>query len=186
MVWIDGFGQSIPFAHQSQYAYAADGTRLGFMTADQSRRDGSFRITVLRASGDTLFERDYPVDGEPISSAAIDSAIAAMAPRPGQSSYEGRPPASRYQAEARQRMPVIHPPVEGLMLALDGTVWVTLRATPAGQEALVLDSLGTPVATVPLPPRSRVQQATATHLWVTEIDDDGLTSVVRYRIVREE
>ena len=184
-ITVDGLGKNVPFALRPQFAYSADGSRFGFLTADQGRRDGSFRITVLRASGDTLFERDYPVIGEPIPSTAIDSAIGAMVPQAGQPTEDGGPPIGRFQDEARRRMPMIYPPAEELMLALDGTVWVTLRATSAGREALVLDSLGTPIATVQLPPRSRVQQATARHLWATETDDDGLTSVVRSRIGRQ-
>jgi hypothetical protein len=186
MIWINGLGRDIPLVPPPQYAFTADGSRFAYMTRDQSRQDGSFGITVFRADGDTVFTREYPAAGVPIPAVVMDSAIAAMAPRPGQPQEEGAPPFSRFQAEARRRAPAIYAPVERLILALDQTVWVTLRATPEGQDALVLDSLGTESARVQLPPRSHVQQATARHLWVTEIDDDGLTSVVRYRILRQD
>jgi hypothetical protein len=35
-----------------------------------------------------------------------------------------------------------------------------------------------------LPPRSRVQNATSTNVWMTETDEFDLVSVVRYRIER--
>jgi hypothetical protein len=35
-----------------------------------------------------------------------------------------------------------------------------------------------------LPRSTRVRQATAARIWVTETDEDGLSSVVRYRLQR--
>jgi hypothetical protein len=186
MITIGGLSKYLPFALQPQIVFSADGSRFAFLTADLSRREGTYAVAVLEANGDTVFAREYPFQGVSIPSSAIDSAIAAMAPRPGQPREEGAAPLSRFQDAARQRIPAVYAPVERIVLGLDHTVWLTLRATPEGREAVVLDARGTPMATVPLPARSVVQGATSSHLWVTETDADDLASIVRYRIARPD
>jgi hypothetical protein len=181
-VTIAGLSNYIPFALRPQIVFAVDGSRIAFLTADQSTAVATYSLTVLNADGEPLFARDYSLPGEAIPPAAVDSAIAAMAP-PGQPREEGSDP-SRFQALARERMPAVYAPVERVMLAVDGTTWLTMRATAAGTEALILDAHGTLVSTVPLPPRSRVQNATSTNVWMTETDEFDLVSVVRYRIER--
>jgi hypothetical protein len=81
-------------------------------------------------------------------------------------------------------LPAVYAPVERFRLALDGTTWLTMRATADGSGALVLDAEGNLVSTVPLPPRSRAQNATATHVRMTETDEFDLVSMVRNRIER--
>lgn len=181
-ITIGGLSNPIPFAFQPQIVFSSGGRRFGFLTADQSRREGTYSIAVFGTDGDTLFSRRYPFRGEPIPSSAIDSAIAAMAPRPEQRESSSDP--TRFQVAARERIPAVHAPVERMVLALDSTTWLALRPTMGRAEAIVLDARGTPVASVELPPRSRIQQVTESHLWVTETDTFDLASVVRYRIIR--
>ena len=97
---------------------------------------------------------------------------------------EGGAHPRRFQAAARERMPRVYSPVEAIMLAADSTTWISMRPTSDGADAIVLDPRGNLRASVPLPARSRIQHATRTHLWVTEVDDFDLTSAVRYRIDR--
>lgn len=183
-ITINGLSNRVPFAFQPQIVFAADGSRFAFMTADQGSRESTYSVEVFDAGGDTVFARRYPFRGIPIPASAADSAIRAMAPRPELREAGSNP--ARFQAAARQRMPAVYAPVEQLLLALDGTTWITQGAAGAEREVVILDALGTPTASVLLPPRTRVQQATATHVWVTESDSLGLTSVVRYRIVRPD
>lgn len=183
MITIDGLSNWIPLALQPQIVFAADGRRFAFMTADQSGQEGTFAIAVFEANGDTVFAGQYPFQGVPIPSSAIDSAIAAMVSEPGPRE-EGGPNPSQFQAAARERMPKVYSPVEAIMLASDSTTWITMRPTADGANAMVLDTEGTPLASVLLPPRSRIRHASGTHVWVTETDAFDLTSVVRYRIER--
>jgi hypothetical protein len=64
----------------------------------------------------------------------------------------------------------------------DNTVWITRRRTAEGVVAVVLNSRGDQVASVLLPPRSRILEASLGELLVSETDADGLSSVVRYRV----
>jgi hypothetical protein len=184
MITIAGLSNPVPLALRPLTVFSSDGRRFAFATADQSRRDGTFTVAVLEVAGDTVFQRSYPFQGEPIAQAEADSAIASMAPRPAVPP-EGPGP-RLFQDVARERIPAVHSPLHGVVPALDGNVWVTLRGTPEAREALVLDSDGSPTALVPLPPGSRIEEASPTHLYLTEADSLGLSSVVRYRIVRPE
>jgi hypothetical protein len=180
---VDIFGNFVPFMFVPQTVFAGDGKRFAYLTVDiASREGGTFTASAFKANGDTMFVRSFPFRGVAIPQSAVDSALAAMIPPPGRGT-EGPPDmAQRFQAIARQKMPPVYAPVQSIILGLDATVWITLRATPEGRVALILDARGTPVGSLLVPPRSRIWQGSATHVWMTETDTDGLSSVVRYRM----
>ncbi|HEX6316297.1 MAG TPA: hypothetical protein VFZ73_15615 [Gemmatimonadaceae bacterium] len=183
LMLVAGFGRFVPFALQTQYAFPSDGSRFGELAAPLPASERShFTVTVFRATGDTVFSRRYEFRGVPISRSAKDSALAAMLPRGGRVSEGPQDLPQRFQAIARDRMSNWYIPVETLTLGLDQTIWIGMRLTDAGRPYLILNGRGDPIGSVVLPRSSRVRQASATHIWVTETDDDGLTSVVRYRI----
>ena len=175
MVVVGGLGNPVPFVFRPQGQIAADGSRLLSMTTDQSTLDPTYSLTVVRPTHDTVFSRSYPYPGEPIPDSAMDRGIAEMVPESNL--------ARRFRARARELAPLVYPPA-GVTLGLDGTVWVELRRTEDGTPVHVLSESGDPVGFLLLPVRSRIQQASMTHLWVTERDPLDLTSVVRYRVVR--
>ena len=122
-----------------------------------------------------MFSRSYPYPGEPIPDSVMDRGIAEMVPESNL--------ARRFRARARELAPLVYPPA-GVTLGLDGTIWVELRRTEDGTPVHVLSESGDPVGSLLLPVRSRIQQASMTHLWVTERDEFDLASVVRYRVIR--
>lgn len=183
MMWVAGLGRGVPFSLQSQYSFPYDGSRFGELSAPIPASVTSyFTVTVIRATGDTIFSRRYQFRGEPIPRQAKDSALAAMIPPSGRVSEGPQDLPQRFQAMARDRMSSWYIPVETITLGLDQTIWIGLRPTDEGRKTLILNGRGDPIGTVLLPRSSRLRQATASHLWVTETDSDGLTSVVRYRV----
>ena len=183
MMWVSGFGRSVPFSLQPQYSFAYNGSRVGELSAPLPASERShFTVTVLRANGDTIVSRRNEFRGVPIPSQARDSALAAILPRGGRVSEGPQDMPQRFQAIARDRMPNWYIPAETITLGLDNTIWVGMRPTNEGRTMLILNGGGDPIGTLLLPRTSRVRQASATHVWVTETDSDGLTSVVRYRI----
>ena len=184
MMWVAGFGRGVPFSLQPQYSFAYNGSRFAGMTAPIPATESSFfTVTVFRGTGDTVFTRRYPFLGVPIPKRVVDSALAAMNPPGGRVSEGPADLNQRFQAMARERMSSWYIPVETITLGLDETIWVGMRLTDEGRPYLVLNSRGDPVASMLLPRSSRLRQATASRIWVTETDDDGLTSVVRYRVI---
>ncbi|MEX2283305.1 MAG: hypothetical protein WEE89_12550 [Gemmatimonadota bacterium] len=183
MMTIGGFENPVPFAFEPQMSVSATADRFTFLTADQSSvSEARFRVTLFGAGGDTLFDGTYQGAVLPVSARERDSAIAALAPRGLPTEGPIDLPA-RFQAVARERMPSLHPPVRRVILGRGGTVWVELRALTDSVRALALDELGRELGMIVLPPRSRLQQADADHVWATQADDSGLMSIVRYRLI---
>lgn len=175
VVTVFGFQSRVPFTFRPRRRFGRDGRRLLFATADQSSLDGTYNLTMLRPTGDTVFARSYTYGGAPIPASAMDSAIAAT------TSGSGRH--GRARDLARERAPAVYPPTD-VTLGLDGTVWVELRPTDRGTPVHVVSEAGDAIGSLLLPVRSKIQQASMTHLWVTETDMFDLASVVRYRVVR--
>ena len=174
-VTISGLTNAVPFAFRPWPKIAPDGSRFLFMTADQSTLDATYNLTLVRPTHDTIFARSYPYAAEPIPDSAMDRGIAEMVPENNLT--------RRFRGLARERAPVVYPPT-AVKLGLDGTIWVTLRPTEHGTPVHVLSETGDPIASLLLPKRTRIQQASMTHVWVTESDPLDLASVVRYRVVR--
>ena len=174
-VTVSGFTNQVPFAFRPWPEIAPDGSRFLFAIADQSTLDPTYDLTLVRPAHDTVFSRSYPYPGEPIPDSAMDRGIAEMVPE--------NDLARRFRAIARERAPIVYPPA-AVTLGLDGTIWVELRRTDRGTPVHVLSEAGDPIASLLLPARTRIQQATMTHIWVTEYDPLDLASVVRYRVIR--
>lgn len=184
--WISTFACCrfrVPFALQPRYSIAHDGQYLAMLSALlPKQQDELFQVTVLRITGDSVFSRSYRYRAEPISRRERDSAIAVIVPAPGH--FINVPPdlPERVRAEARERTPSWRVTVETILLGLDRTVWIGFRSTSEGRRYLILSSDGDPVGELLVPGSTRVQQASATRIWVTETDADGLSDVVRYRV----
>ena len=175
MVVVGGLGNPVPFVFRPRVDIAADGSQFLLMTTDQSTLDPTYGLTLVRPTHDTVFSRSYAYLGEPIPDSVMDRGIADMVPESNL--------ARRFRARARELAPVVYPPAD-VTLGRDGTIWVELRRTEGGTPVHVLSEAGDPIGTVLLPARSRIHQASMTHVWVTERDLVDLTSVVRYRVIR--
>lgn len=174
---------SVPFTLQPRYSVAFDGQYLAELSAPiPTQRDATFQVTLLRAAGDTVFSRSYPYRGDPIPRRAQDSALARVVPAPDHLINVPADLPERVRAEARTRMPSWYITVESILLGLDRTIWVGFRPTAEGRRYLALSSGGEPVGQLLVPNSTRLQQATAARIWVTETDADGLSDVVRYRV----
>lgn len=167
----------VPFAFYPGTVFSPDGSRFAVVTTDTAATPRDYTITLVSARGDTVFRRTYPNRGAQIPKAVAESTFAA---RFGRSS-----PAMREMGRARmpKSYPALHSFPGGVVLGNDGSVWVQTWDLPgSGSSAIMLDALGKPVLEVKLRPRTTLQAASRTALWVEETDGDGLTSVVRYRV----
>lgn len=180
-VEVDIFGFALPFALTPQSAVSVTGERFAHLwSAATSPAGGTWTVTAMRDTGDTLFVRTFPFSGVRIPAAVRDSVLAAMLREPNEGAADLP---QRRAAISRDRMPPVYPGVEYLLHGLDRSIWVALRPTAEGTPVVMLDGdTGEPVARVLLPRGERLRQATRTRAWVTRMDDDGVASVVRYRI----
>ena len=180
-MWVGDFGRPLPFALSPVHALAPDGYQIARLTAAiPDRNESSFTVTLFGPAGDTLFSRAYPYRGTSIPKQSADSAIAAYVSRPGQGPTDLD---LRFQAIAGERMPRWYIAPETMTLGLDQTIWIGMRPTGEERGYLILNGRGDPIGSLMVPTSTRIRQASATHIWVTETDDDGLSSVVRYRVL---
>jgi hypothetical protein len=184
MIWVNGFGFGVPFSLQPQFSFAPNGQTFVELSADiPARQDATFHVTLFSITGDTVFSRAYPFRGIPIPRRVADSAIATLRPSPGHAVNEAPDMAKRVQDIARDRISRWYIPAETITAGLDHTIWIGMRATAEGRGYLILNGRGDPIGSLMVPSSTRLRQASATHIWVTETDDDGLSSVVRYRVL---
>jgi hypothetical protein len=175
-----GFGREVPFAGWPLFAVSSDARWFATLTTDSQGADGgTYTLSVFRTTGDTVLIRTYPYKGVPIPRSVADSAAAAE----NRPSTEGPGNLGAMFAQmARERIPAVYAPVQSIVLGLDDTIWLTLRDSADVRRTLVLDARGDQIGSVETSTRTRIRQADASHLWVTETDDDDLASIVRYRI----
>jgi hypothetical protein len=170
----------LPFVFQTQTVYASDGNRFGVLAVEtDTRGNGTYSVTIISAAGDTLLRRAYPYTGERIPARQIDSAAKVLEGRAAQMPADAF---SELMTKARMRFPITFSPVGSMLLGRDNTIWITKRRTAEGTTAIVHNMRGDPIATVQLSPRSRLLDVSLSEILVSETDDDGLSSVVRYRV----
>jgi hypothetical protein len=172
----------VPFTFPPATEYASDGSHFAFLTVESSGTMGFYTVTVIRTTGDTVFSRRYPFAGKPIPRSAVDSALDAIGAPLGPGRRGSAPASSKMRELARARIPPVYAPVSGLVVGQDNTTWVQLGKTAGGTPVVALDAKGNAIASIVVPPRSRLVQASLVHVWVLETDDDGLSSIVRYRL----
>lgn len=178
-----GLLNPIPFVTAPEYATSASLDYVAELTSLQtSATGGTIRVSLLKTTGDTLFNKTFPYKGEPIPKAVRDSAIAAELKGDGPIT-EGPSNLRKLRHDiAKKKTPFIYAGASFIVLGLDNTVWIGMNPTSEGRKVLVFNSKGDAVATVMLPKNTRLRQATARNLWTIETDDVGLNSVVRYRV----
>jgi hypothetical protein len=172
----------VPFATKGYTAVSPDGNQIVLVSpAAISGRRGTYRVTVVRATGDTVFNRTHSYDGIPIPRAMIDSAMNQMLQR-GRGGAGGRNPGEELAAKARPLLPQMFAPVRGVHFGEDDTVWLAVHDTGPNQRYRGLDASGAVIGDVVLPHRSVLAAASRTRFWALEFDDDGVPSVVVFRV----
>jgi hypothetical protein len=86
---------------------------------------------------------------------------------------------TKSEVEATLYLPSHRPPVWGIRLGVDGSIWLELRRTTEGATWLVVDRDSGPLFTVTLSPGAVFGQATRRGLWYSEVDGSGVPWVVR-------
>lgn len=170
-----GYGVArVPFCFATLYETAPPGDRFATVHAERGSR-ASYRVSVVRATGDTLFSRAYEYRPVPIPRAVFDSVI---------QQRSGRGPTEFREAWRSMTAPAGYPPIERLVLGRDATTWLEEYTAAGNRTWRVLDQRGEVVGRIQLPRTVRLLAATREAIWGTETDDDGLQHIVRYRVAR--
>jgi hypothetical protein len=139
----------------------------------------SIRLSVLGASGDTIYSREYPVDVEPLTDEQWEERIQQALARP-QRRY------GRRELEEASRRPAHWPSASQVVLGSDLSVWIALASLPwrSEREWVALDLNGEPLFKVVLPKSFSLTTARGDLLWGVWTDELDVPYVRRYRLGR--
>lgn len=152
----------LPFPNRTVDGVSRDGSLLAFARALLDGPEApSVRVTAVRLSGDTVFDRSYPF--EPV--AIPDSVVA------------------RYTTAGLDLpVPDVFPPLDGVVVGHDGTVWVEMIEIRGERNYTVLGPAGDLLTTLTLSGDARIAAAERERIWVVERDALDVESVVVYRL----
>jgi hypothetical protein len=166
---------SLPFANTAQYQVAPQAGRVGIAMATLEGPDAAtFSLTITDLDGDTVVARRYRFEPEPIPTGVGDSVMEAR--------LQQLSPSLAAAARREARVPPIYPPLDGLVVGNDRSVWIALRERNGHRPYYVVAPDGKPVGTVQLLQGSRVAAATLNTIWVMQPDEFGVQSVLRYAV----
>ena len=148
------------------------GMGLGNVEGD---RAGSFVVTLISHTGDTLFSRDYESEPVHLSEERIRELRVYVRERQRQRREAG-------QGRGEVLLPGILSPLNEIILGNDTTVWLRVPSGSSQRKWLLLSKTGDPLDTFFLPQEARLKVARKDHLWVTVTDDWGVQNLIRYRI----
>jgi hypothetical protein len=137
---------------------------------------GTYRVTQFRSNGKVAFSRKYPFAAQPIPAHIRDSLIERGRTEHG--------PVIPLTMLPRIEPPHVYPPVESVIVGRDGSTWIALRSTPAGNPWVVLSPLGDVVGTLIAPRNVTLMLVESGAAWGTEKDADDVETIVRFRVVR--
>ncbi len=138
-------------------------------------------VTRVEADGDTVLHRAFGYEPVPATRRAIERTLREASVFP--SGEEAAPAGPEFEDALREDglVPEVLPPVTGLAVGRDGSVW--LRREDHGEDHVVwtvLSSTGQVREAVSLPRRQTVAAATRGFFLVIEEDAFGVPSLVRY------
>jgi hypothetical protein len=180
-----GISREQPFYPMQWYGVAPSGEALVTTVErgrDPGRDDRVLHVTMVDLHGDTLWSRALRFSPIPVTSshiaAMIDSLSKPLEGRPGQL-WAGDP---RMIADSLYRGDV-WPAVTGLLVGLDGTIWLREGGPPVdGVRYWQLSEGGAVERRIELPAGFTLLQATRSTMWGWRPDGDEVPLVERYRI----
>jgi len=168
------------YVHRPLHAVAPDGQSVATLAQApaESPTEGAYTLTRITWEGDTVFHRAYGYEPVAVDREMVWRGLAvAFAPL-----LEVDAEAAEVEVRAQVSLPRFAPPVTGLALADDGTVWVRVWSTPGSADRWVAkDPRGEPSGRIELPAGAEVVRADGEAIYVTQPGEDGLT-LVRYRL----
>ncbi|MES2306288.1 MAG: hypothetical protein V4558_12310 [Gemmatimonadota bacterium] len=139
-------------------------------------KGATYRVTLIRETGDTLFSRAYAFTPIAITTAARDSAEAWDA------GLRKQLPPPMAEAMPKPKPEPTYPPVRRVVLGRDNTVWLEMRTSAGGHRWQVLDPRGNVLGAFQLPTDVTLKAAERGTIWGLTTDEDGVQGVVRYKV----
>ncbi len=162
---------AVPFCADALVAVASDASRVVIIEFDM--KNSAYDVRCIRMSGATLFQRRIEFNPVVIPRAVADSVVAAR-------TSHLPPDVARLYRDLS--IPRHFPPITRLLLGRDGTTWLEELATDGLHHWTVMGRDGVTVATLTLPRFISIRAAEMKYLWTVATDEDGVESIVTYRL----
>ena len=180
---------SQPFGDQPLSAVAPEGALVVVdRRAHAGEGAGTFSVSRIAMSGDTVFRREFRYEPVALSGARADSVTRARAEGLHGFMSRRQPDLSlaRLEADVGDAMyvPEHLPPLAALEVASDGTIWLE-RFEPAedgSREWWILHPDGEPAGRAFLPEGLEIHRITGEGVLGVESDEMGVDYIVRYRV----
>lgn len=142
-----------------------------------------YRLVKLTTTGDTVFSRSYLYRPRPLDQATMDNRLDDVERAILKQSPAYNTVVRRDDLIKELYKPHHLPPVEQLLPAADGRVWLRRESVAGGKSVyIVLSPRGSQVGALELPLDERLIEADGQRLWTVKEDEDGVPSVRWYRI----
>lgn len=149
----------------------------------EAAADASFRITRIGINGDTLLNRRVEYSPIQMTADLLDQTYSEIVARIGSSRSSVAETTIRRAVESAIPGPAFLPPVSGMVLGRDGTIW--LRREELRRDSVkwdVLDSAGGALGSLRLPASFSVMRAQRDRIWGIEVDSLDVPYVRVYEI----
>lgn len=144
-----------------------------------------FELIKVTVAGDTVVSRRYPYRPRAIDDRDWDRKVAELERTILTQSVRHRLVVDRSELARLMYRPAHVAPVEQALVGRDDTLWLRYGSLP-GEPAIwqAVSSSGDLLGTIRLPPAARLMEADAQRIWTTIQNEDGVPSVVWYRLKR--
>lgn len=174
-----------PFSNDPVWSVARDGTRFVVATREAPAPigAGTFTVTLSESSGRVLFNRNYSYPPRRLDDETVAGAVRHIEQPPGWPTTLQR---VVDLAEVREKLyrPGFLPPLDEILLASDGRIWIrrSVRSTDTEALYLIMDDAGNLLGEIGLPKTARVLDARGTQAWVHDMSSEEEPILVRYEI----
>jgi hypothetical protein len=177
----DGAAFYVPLCGRPIHSLFEGSQRFVSVTLDEPRAPyHSYRLVVRDANGTIRVSRTYAATPVTIPSAIRDSVFNGMK----KTLSDPHMPPKALALFERTPVPTTFPPIRGMLVGRDGTLWLDERRAAPGHHWIVFDSVGTLIGTLTIPESVTIRVADLRSVWGLETDSDGLEGIVRYRLNR--
>lgn len=146
--------------------------------APHTKQGARFRVSAIRASGDTSWSRVYPYQASAIAKRSLDSTfnrVYAEFKRSG---------VSKDAVRRALFLPEFAPPVTAAFVSDSGALWLQRETGAPGRSYWVLGPTGDVIGAVEVPRNVILHAARGDAVWGVAIDDDDVPTVRRWSISR--
>jgi len=176
-----------PFSNDPLWSVANDGARYVVANRDPAPTlgAGTFTVTLAETTGRVVFNREYRYRPRRLNDATVAEAVQRIQTPPG------LPPGLKREtdpSEIQEKLyrPQFIPPLDEVLLAGDGRIWIRRSRLASDTEVLylIMSDAGDLLGEVSLPPSARVLDAHGDRVWVSDYSPKDEPVVTMFRIRR--